>query len=536
MHRLADTRKSHLSVVAMVIAALAAGAYASEPVDDAMVARIKMEAFQHSRVMDTLTELMDLYGARLRGSPDYAAAADWAKQKLTDWGIENVSFEPGGFPGPGWRVKRFSVEMTEPQYLHAIAQPLAWSPSTNGRVSGTPVLVEVASAADFAKYRGTLKGAIVLNGRPSAIPAASFTPAATRFSDDELARGSAAIDPRQHVLDTYDGPDYAGSERARRQAFEPRAAIAKFFRDEGVAAVLVASTLSSGLIVATDSGGFDLASPNWKIPNPDLAPPSFVLAREHYGRIARLVQRRRPVKIELQLDAEIIRQVKSVNVIAEMRGSDARLADEVVMLGGHFDSWHTGTGATDNAAGSVVMMEALRILKTLGAKPRRTIRLALWDAEEGGHLGSSTYVASHFGDPRTMALKPDHAKLAGYFNVDSGTGKIRGVFLQGNEAVRPIFEAWLKPFAALGATALAIQRVGGTDHLDFDHVGLPAFSFIQDPIDYETRTHHTNMDVIESILEGDLQQAAAVVAAFVYHTAMRDEKLPRGPLPKPPQL
>jgi carboxypeptidase Q len=524
--------KSFLAVT-IAIAVLSLDTAAGQPVDYAMVARIKMEAFQHSRVMETLSELTDVYGARLRGSPGYAAAADWARQKLIDWGFEHVSFEPGGFPGPGWQVKRFSVEMTEPAYLHAIAQPLAWSPSTNGLVSGMPVLVDVSSPADFDKYRGKLKGAIVMNGRPKTTPATSFSPTATRYTDDELARGAAAIDPAQPVLDNYSGPDYAEAERARRQGLERRAPIAKFFRDEGVAAVLVASPLSSGVITATDAGGFDLSGPNWKIPNPDLAPPSFVLAREHYGRIARLVERKRPVRIELKLDAEIIRVVKSVNIIAEMRGSDPRLADEVVMLGGHFDSWHTGTGATDNAAGSVVMMEALRILKAIGAKPRRTIRLALWDAEEGGHLGSSTYVLNHFGDPKTMSLKPEHPKLAGYFNFDNGTGKIRGVFLQGNEAVRPIFEAWLEPFKTLGATALAVQSVGGTDHLDFDHVGLPAFQFVQDPIDYETRTHHTNMDVLESIQGPDLQQAAAIVATFVYQTAMRDEKLPRKPLPPP---
>ena len=387
--------KSHLALTT-VIAALAVGVYGEQQVDEAVVARIKMEAFQHSRVMSTLSELTDVYGGRLRGSPGYAAAADWVKQRLTEWGFDRVSFEPGGFPGPGWQMRRFSVEMTEPAYLHVVAQPLAWSPSTNGRVSGTPVLVDVKSPADFEKHRGKLKDAIVLNGRPLTTPATNFTPTATRFTDEELERGSAAIDPTQRVLDTYDGPDYAGAERARRQGLETRAAIAKFFRDERVAAVLVASPLSSGVITATDAGGFDLSGPNWKIPNADLAPPSFVLAREHYGRIARLVERQHPVKLELQLDAEILRQVKSVNIIAEIRGSDPRLADEVVMLGGHFDSWHTGTGATDNAAGSVVMMEALRILKAIGVSPRRTVRLALWDAEEGGHLGSATYVTESF--------------------------------------------------------------------------------------------------------------------------------------------
>jgi acetylornithine deacetylase/succinyl-diaminopimelate desuccinylase-like protein len=526
--------KSHAAVATILVGALAIGLHADEQVDETIVARIKTEAFQHSRIMETLSELTDVYGARLRGSPAYAAAADWVKQRLNDWGFERVTFEPGGFTGPGWRVKRFSVEMMEPQYLHVNAQPLAWSPATHGRVSGMPILVEVSKPADFDKYRGKLKAAIVLNGRPDVAPATTFTPTATRYTDDELARGTAAIDPTQKLLVPYDGPDYAGAERVRREGLETRAAIAKFFRDEGVAAVLVASRLSSGVIAATDAGGFDLSGADWKIPNPNLAPPSFVLAREHYGRIARLVDRQRQVTLEVQLDAEIMPTAKSVNIIAEMPGSDARLADQVVMFGAHFDSWSAGTGATDNAAGSVVMMESLRILTPIGARPRRTIRLALWDAEEGGHLGSSTYVLNHFADPRTMRLKPEHAKLAAYYNFDNGTGKIRGVFLQGNEAVRPIFAAWLRPFRELGAGALAVQRVGGTDHLDFDHVGLPAFQFVQDPLDYETRTHHTNMDVLESIQEADLQQAAAIVATFVYHTAMRDDMLPRAALPKAP--
>jgi hypothetical protein len=517
----------------VLVLAFTLSLFADETVDEQMVARFKIEGFQHSQVMDTLTELTDVYGARLRGSPSYAAAADWAKQRLTTWGLERVAFESGGFPGPGWAVKRFNVEMTAPQYLHVIAQPLAWSPGTTARVTGTPTMVEVVSPADFDKYRGKLRGAIVMNGKPPTAPATNFDAAAVRFSDEKLAAGEAAIDPDQHVLDNTDGPDFAGAEKARRQVIERRAAIAKFFRDEGVAAVLVSSPLSSGVITATDAGGFDVSGTEWKIPNPALTVPSFVLAREHYGRIARLVERKRQVTIDLQLDVDITRDVTSVDIVAELPGVDPRVGDEVVMLGAHFDSWHTGTGATDNGAGSAVMMEAMRILKTVGVRPRRTIRLALWDAEEGGHLGSATYVRSHFGDPMTMALKPEHAKLAAYFNLDNGTGKIRGVYLQGNESVRPIFAAWLRPFQALGASTLAIQKVGGTDHLDFTQVGLPAFQFIQDPIDYETRTHHTNMDVLESIQGADLQQSAVIVATFVYHAAMRDERLPRLALPRP---
>ncbi|MGE0359283.1 MAG: M20/M25/M40 family metallo-hydrolase [Vicinamibacterales bacterium] len=519
-----------LSAVALVFTL---SVRADEFVDEAMVARIKIEAFQHSTVMETLAELTDVYGARLRGSPSYAAAADWAKTRLTGWGLENVAFEPGGFPGPGWALKRFNVEMTEPQYLHVLAQPLAWSPGTAGRVIGAPVLVEVSTPADFDRYRGKLRGAIVMNGAPRTAPATNFEATATRFSDELLARGQAAIDPATLVVSSSDGPNYAGAERSRRLGFEQRAVVAKFFRDEGVAAVLLASPLSSGVIWATDAGGFDTSGAQWKIPNPSLTVPSFALSREHYGRIGRLVERKSPVTLDLQLDVEILRDVRSVSIVAELPGVDPLIGDEVVMLGGHFDSWHTGTGATDNGAGSAVMMEAMRILKATGVRPRRTIRLALWDAEEGGHLGSITYVGNHFGDPKTMALKPEHGKLAGYFNLDNGTGRIRGVYLQGNEGVRPIFDAWLRPFHDLGASTLAIQKVGGTDHLDYMHVGLPGFQFIQDPIDYESRTHHTNMDVLESILPDDLKQAAAIVATFAYHTAMRDARLPRLPLPAP---
>lgn len=519
---------------ATIVCASILSATAAEMVDEQVVARIKIEAFQHSQVMATAAELTDVFGARLRGSPAYAAAADWARQQLASWGLSNVAFEPGGYNGPGWTVRRFNVEMTAPQYLHVIAQPMAWSPPIQGRVSGTPVLVTVSSPADFDRYRGKLKGAIVLNGRPQTTPATAFEPLASRFSDALLARGAAAMDPSEKILESYDGPGYAESEKARRDGIERRARVARFFRDEGVAAVLVSSPLSSGVVTVTDAGGFDLSGPNWRIPNPSLTVPSFVLAREHYGRIARLADRKIPVTVDVQLETEVVPEARSSDIVAEIRGTDPRIADEVVMLGGHFDSWHSGTGATDNAAGSAVMMEAIRILQALGIKPRRTIRLALWDAEEGGHLGSKSYVLRHFGDPETMTLKPEHAKLAGYFNLDNGSGKIRGVFLQGNEAVRPIFAAWLEPFRSLGASTLAIQRVGGTDHLDFDHVGLPAFQFIQDPLDYETRTHHTNMDVLESLQPADLQQAAAIVATFVYHTAMRDDRLPRMPLPRAP--
>ncbi len=505
---------------------------AQEPVDQNVIARIKQEGFQHSQVMETLFYLTDVHGPRLRGSPNYRAAAEWAIKTLAAWGLSNAQLEPGGYTGRGWTVNKFNVEMTAPQYQHLIAYPLAWSPATKGVLSDKPVIVEINSPADFAKYRGKLRGAIVLMGKPSDKPAAHFEADAKRFSDEELKRGAQALTPEEKILTGYEGPNYAQSEKSRRAGLERRATLSKFFVDEGVAALLRPSPLDSANLNATDAGGFDMNVPNYKLPVPELAVPSFVVAREHYGRIYRLLEHNLPVKLEINLQVTLNDAGPGYNVVAELPGVDPKLKDELVMLGGHFDSWHAGTGATDNAAGSVVMMEALRILKSIGVKPRRTIRLALWDGEEGGHLGSITYVKNHFGDPATMQLKPDHAKLAGYFNLDNGTGKIRGVYLQGNEAVRPIFESWLQPFHYLGATTLVIQSVGGTDHLDFDHIGLPGFQFIQDPIDYESRTHHTNLDVYESVLPDDLKQAAVIVASFVYHTAMRDEKLPRKPLPK----
>jgi Zn-dependent M28 family amino/carboxypeptidase len=256
-------------------------------------------------------------------------------------------------------------------------------------------------------------------------------------------------------------------------------------------------------------------------------PPAFVITREQYGRIVRLTDRNIPVKLELSLQTRFYDDKTGSNVVGEITGTDPKLKDEVVLLGGHFDSWHSGTGATDNGAGCAAMLEALRILKAIGVKPRRTIRVALWDGEEQSYYGSTGYVKKHYGDPNTGVLKPDSEKLAAYYNLDNGTGRIRGVFLQGNEAVRPIFAEYLKPFNYLGANTLTILNTGGTDHMVFDALNLPGFQFIQDPIDYESRTHHTNIDVLEAVNEEDLKVNAVIIAAFAYQTAMRDEKLPR---------
>jgi carboxypeptidase Q len=482
--------------------------------DEAVIAQIKLEGFQHSAVMDTLSWLSDVHGPRLTGSPTLRKAAEWARDQLTGWGLERVALEPYGPIGRGWELQHFTIEMTEPQFMRVTGYPRAWSPATTAPLAGTPVIVDVKNKQDFDKYRGKLRGAIVMNGRPE--PAdIGFRPEARRLTDDDLKKQEAQIDPGS--------PRTFWDEEAEFDKYLADVLETwKFFGSEGVAALITPSPIAEDVRV---DGFYDQ---KWQATY-----PAFVISREHYGRIMRMVDRKVPVKLSLTVAARFTPNVEGFNVVAELPGADPALKDQVVMLGGHFDSWHSGTGATDNGAGSAVAMEALRILKTIGAKPRRTIRLALWTGEEQDYFGSIGYVERHFGDLKTVALKPEHATLAAYFNLDNGAGRIRGVNLQGNEAVRPIFEAWLQPFHYLGATTLTTLNTGGTDHMPFDAIGLPGFQFIQDPLNYGSRTHHSNLDVYEEAIPDDLKQAAVIMASFVYDAAMRDAMLPRKPLPKP---
>lgn len=490
-----------------------------EAVDQGVIARIKIEGFQHSHVMETLQYLTDVAGPRLTGSPNLKHASEWARDTMTDWGLQNAKLEPWGEFGRGWSVERFSVEMTAPQYQNLLAYPKAWTPGTDGSVKGTPVFTDISDASDFDEYRGKLKGKIVMNGYPVE-PDPHFTPDATRNSDENLAGRAEAMEPGG-------SSSYAGLQ-GRMSAFRESAQARRyFFKQEGVAAYIEPSGRDHGVLRVGSHGPYKMGE--------DDTYPAFVMAKEHYGRILRLLDRDIPVILELSLKTRFHSEdTKGYNVVAEIPGSDPRLKEEIVMLGGHLDSWHSGTGATDNASGSAAMMEAVRILKAIGVQPRRTIRIALWSGEEQGLLGSVNYVKNHFADLMTMELKGEHEKLSGYFNMDNGTGKIRGIYLQGNEGVRPVFEAYLKPFHYLGATTVSTSNTGGTDHLSFNWAGLPGFQFIQDPIEYGTRTHHTNVDVSEYVIEDDLKQAAVVIATFVYHTAMRDEKLPRMALPVAP--
>jgi carboxypeptidase Q len=515
-------KSRHMFLVSTFVAALAALPFAAdwpitEKIDLDAVYRIKEEGLQRSRVMDTQSYLTDVYGPRLTGSPNIKEAAEWAQKTMNEWGLSNVHLETFPF-GRGWDNQRFVAMALTPRAYPLIGFPKAWSPGTNGPVTGEAVHAVIQNERDFDTWRGKLRGKFVLTTTMRTVTA-RFEPLARRLTDadlENLSKQPAAAGRGRGAPPAGGGANPQDFQRRRTQ----------FFVDEGVAALVDPS--SNG-----DGGTFFVQA----VPGPyrdTNSPPQatqVVIAVEQYGRIVRTLAKNIPVTLQMDIANRFYTDdLNAFNVVAEIPGTDK--ADEVVMLGAHFDSWHAGTGATDNAAGSAVMMEAMRILKTTGLKPRRTIRIALWSAEEQGLFGSAAYVASHFADRVTMQLKPDHAKLSAYYNVDNGTGAIRGVYLQGNEAVAPIFRSWMEPFKNLGMTTLAIRNTGGTDHTSYDAVGLPGFQFIQDPVEYDTRTHHSNQDVYERIQADDMMRNAVIVASFAYHTANRDEKLPRKPLPR----
>lgn len=513
---------------------------AEERVDLSAIQRIRTEALDNSRVMEFAFYLTDVHGPRVTNSPGFHAAADWAVKELGAIGLENVRKEKWGPFGRGWSYSRYSAHLVEPAAQPLIGFPFAWSPGTNGAITGEVVLAPMREAADFERYKGKLKGKIVLLDQPRTTPLLT-TPLGRRFSAAELEELAAASDSAAPAASPEDpnppargpagearriGPLNRPPERlfdsagARRRTGQRNA----FLKKEGALAVIsTGSAGDGGTVFASGMGSY-----NNEYPDP---PPAIVITPEHYNRIVRLLEARQTVKVELDVKTTFHDDAKdSYNIVGELPGG--RKKDEVVMIGAHFDSWQGGTGATDNAAGSAVMMEVMRILKSLKTPLDRTVRIALWSGEEVGLLGSRAYVKEHFADPATMQLNSQHGKLAGYFNYDNGSGKIRGVYLQGNAMVRPIFAKWLEPLHDLGATTLTIRNTRGTDHLSFDEVGLAGFQFIQDPLEYQTRTHHSNMDVYDHLSEADLKQSAAVIASFAYHAAMREEALPRKPLPK----
>jgi carboxypeptidase Q len=503
-----------LAALLVVSAVLPIGAQSPSQTDLDAIYKIKDEGFNHSQVMDVMSYISDVYGPRLTTSPNIKAAAEWVTKEMKDWQLSNVHLESWGPFGRGWSNERFSAQMISPRPFILLGYPKAWTPGTNGPVTAEAALAVIEKEEDIEKYRGQLKGKFVLT-EPMPEVAARFEPQGHRYTDAELADIATQPVPGQREEDRF------ARFRAQR---ELQMKVQKFLVDEGVAAWLETSRGDDGTVFVQQGGSRDPKDPP--------APPRVALANEHYGRIFRLLQKKIPVTLEINIENKFYDDdTNSFDIIGEIPGSDK--AHEVVMIGAHFDSWHAGTGATDNGAGSAVMMEAMRILKTTALRMRRTVRIGLWTGEEEGLLGSRAYVKEHFADPATMQLKPEHAKLDGYYNVDNGTGKIRGIYLQGNEAVAPIFAEWMKPFNNLGMTTLSIRNTGGTDHLSFNAVGLPGFQFIQDPIEYDARTHHSNMDVYERIQAPDMKQMAVIVASFVYLTANREDMLPRKPLPKP---
>ncbi len=488
--------------------------YAQNAVDDQIVARIKMEAFQNSQVMETTSWISDVHGGRLTGSPTYRAAADWCVTRLNEWNID-AHLESWGTAESSWSYEQAEAFITKPYPSQLIAYPLAWSAGTSGPITGQPVFVNIESVSDIEAYRGSLKGKIVFNGTlGEANP--HFTADAERMDDSELETERSLVTPNLRNLPSKSWQRYLKWTTATDT-------IAQFFAEESIAVLVTPSSRDHGVVRLT-SISYDQQYAG--------AYPAIAIPREHFNRILRLDSLAIPVELKIAVDAEILDSATGYNVIADIPGTDRKLKDEVVLLGAHLDSWHAGTGATDNGGNCATLMEVLRIIKKLDLKPRRTIRIALWDGEEQGFYGSVGYIRKHFGDPATMELLPEHEKLSIYLNLDGGCGKIRGIYLQGNEMARSFFETGFEPFNYLGVGTISTDMVTSTDHMPFNWIGLPGFDMMQDLIEYWTRTHHTNMDVYEAVLEEDVKINAAVMTTLAWQAANREEKIPRVALPK----
>jgi hypothetical protein len=525
---------------------------ATESIDLTMYQRIREEGFQYGKVMEFAQALDDGIGQRLTGSPNMAKANAWTRDTLTAIGLENAHLEDWGEFGLGWQQINTWARMVSPDPEPLWMQAAPWSPATKGAVSGEVVYVPLADASELDALKGKLAGKIVLLGAMRPTPDIT-EPLFHRYTDDELKemqgaempggrRGGAPVMSREQMM----------AERMRMMQLRQRAL--KMMVDEGVLAIITPSRDGGdggGTGIIFDDNGANLVR-NAQVAENAVKIPNAVMMIEHYNRLARMVQHHVPVTVEVNIETKFTGEHEhGFDTVAEIPGTDPELKDQVVMVGGHLDSWISGTGATDNGAGTVVAMEAVRILKALDLHPRRTIRIALWSGEEEGLFGSLGYVKQHFGtfappatpDPAGMpsfmghhgALKTtdEWDKLDAYYNLDNGTGKIRGVYTQGNFAIAPIFAQWIAPLADLGVTTITNRNTGGTDHLSFDAVGLPGFQFIQDPMDYETRVHHSDMDTYDRLHEGDLEQAAVVEAIFLWNTSQRDAMMPRKPFPHP---
>jgi len=509
----------------------ARGGALGEKIDAATVARIRDEGLQRSQVLEHIIWLSDIYGPRLEGSPEKEEAAGWAMKKMKSWGLSDVREQRFPF-GKGWSLEHFSAEMIAPRVSPLIAYPKAWTPGTNGPVEADVVHAEIASEADFARYRGKLRGKVVLT-QPVRMVRMLDGRIVLRMGEKEIHE--ALHEPSPAPAARAGGAGASDRFRAMRE-FRDR--LDDFYKTEGVVALL-----DRGTDADSSAGGSDLSWYAQKVDGGTIfvgsggnrdstagnGVPQITLAVEHYNRMVRILDRGIPVRIRLDVKTRFHDETtpRGFNILAEIPGTDPKLKDEVVLIGAHFDSWHSGTGATDNAAGSAAMMEAMRILKTIGAKPRRTIRIALWGGEEEGTLGSRHYVSEYLGDAETGKTKPGYDRFAAYYNIDNGTGKIRGIWMEGIDGVKPVFEAFTAPLRDLGVEILSPRSVTSTDHRPFRALGLPAFQFVQERYEYNSRTHHSNMDVVDRIQPADMKQMATVVATMAYLTAQRDERLPR---------
>jgi hypothetical protein len=518
-----------VAVLTVVFSIVSSGLAGQEKVDWETASKIRDEGLNRSQVMDIVGYMADVLGPRLTASPSMRKAQEWAQQKMREVGLENVALERAGEHGVNWDNEFVSVHLMAPDYQPIIAYAKAFTSSTDGKVEAEAVIVQAETQEDLAQYRGQLRGKIALIAEPFETEP-GFQPDATRRTDEDLAAMSRAAvgeggGGQQTVTLTM------AQLNALRQAAQGGeverlfpADLHAFLKAEGVALVVdIGAGRADDGVVMVGSRYDSRADRSYEGVSNSL--PEVVIATEHYNRIYRILERGIPVRLQ----AEVRNVVDNsdpyyYNVVGEIPGTD--LADEIVILGGHYDSWHGGTGAVDNASGSAVALEAVRILKAIGVQPRRTIRVAFWSYEEGGLNGSREYVNAHFGNPED-GTKPAYDKFSGYFNMDNGTGQFRGVYLQGNDLVKPIFEAWMKPLNDLGVQTLAPRATGGTDHLSFDRAGLNGWQFIQDGVDYFPMRHHTNMDVVDGLVPEDMMINAVTMATFAYHAAMRDELLPR---------
>ena len=509
--------RSLIMVVALSLVPTPVGA--QEPVYWDVIDRIRSEGFENSQVMDNAGYLADVIGPRLTGSPNMRQAQEWAMDRMTDFALSRVEKEPWGDETVGWEVQRVSVHMNVPDYQMVIAYPLALTPGTEGPVTANAVSAPIRTPEDLDRYRGRLDGVIVL-ATPPMPTSPRFVQDAFRHTEESL--GVFKTEGTDLLINRH-ARGQAGQSTFRREGISA-AEVEEFYKSEGVAVVLNASIGSDGTVFAT---GHPTTRNDRTRSGIENVLPTLAVATEHYNRIYRILER----GIEVTMDVEV--QVafdesdpSGYNVLGEIPGSD--LADEVVMIGAHLDSWHAGTGATDNASGVSAVLEAMRILQAIDARPRRTIRVALWSQEETGHRGSLGYIKNHFGSPQE-GTTPDYEHFSVYFNMDNGTGQFRGVHIQGNTQAAPILDAWMRPFNEFQMETISQFSNTGTDHLSFIKSGLPGFQFLQDRIDYRARSHHFNMDVFDRLLPKDLMINSVVMASFAYHAAMRDGTFPRPP-------